>query len=228
MVVPAHNEEGLLVDAVGEMVAGLRSRGPFELIVVENGSTDSTAALAAKMSAEVDGVRHLSLPDADYGKALRSGFLAAKGDYVTIFDVDYFDMDFLDRALALMGGDGAADIVVGTKRGEGAVDGRSRSRRLVTALFSTILRLGFGLKVSDTHGMKLIRREKLVPVAEVCRFGTDLFDTELILRAQRAGLAVTEVPVVVNELRPSRSSILSRIPRTVAGLARLRWALWRG
>jgi hypothetical protein len=98
---------------------------------------------------------------------------------------------------------------------------------MVTLVFSTILRVGFGLTVSDTHGMKVLRCAPLVPLAEVCRFGTDLFDTELILRAERAGLKAGEVPVVVQELRPSRSSIAKRIPRTIANLVRLRIALWQ-
>lgn len=227
VVVPAHNEEDLLVASVTEIAEGMTARGSFELIVVENGSTDATAAVAERLSREVAGVRYLTRPDADYGLALRAGFLAAQGDYVANFDVDYFDLEFLDRALPLMTGPRAFDIVVGTKRGEGAVDRRSWTRRMVTTLFSTTLKVGFGLRVSDTHGMKVLRRESLAGVAEQCRFGTDLFDTELVLRAQRAGLAVGELPVVVNERRPSRSSIAGRIPRTLAGLARLRITLWR-
>ena len=81
--------------------------------------------------------------------------------------------------------------------------------------------------MSDTHGMKAMRREALVPVVEACRLGTDLFDTEMVLRAERAGLATSEIPVTVEELRPSRSPIARRIPRTVAGLVRLRIVLWR-
>jgi hypothetical protein len=72
-----------------------------------------------------------------------------------------------------------------------------------------------------------MRRAAVAPLAEGCRFGQDLFDTELILRAERAGLATAEIPVTVVEKRPARSSILQRIPRTLRGLAKLRVALWR-
>jgi hypothetical protein len=64
-------------------------------------------------------------------------------------------------------------------------------------------------------------------VVEQCRFGTDLFDTEFVLRAERAGLVVVEVPVTVIEQRPSRTSIARRAMRSVTGLLRLRIALWR-
>jgi hypothetical protein len=169
----------------------------------------------------------LSLGAADYGKALRMGFLAAKGEVAAFFDVDYYDLGFLDRAVALIEAPDGPAVVVGSKRGEGALDTRPWPRRMVTLVFSTILRVGFGLSVSDTHGMKVLRCAPLVPLAESCRFGTDLFDTELILRAQRAGMKVVEIPVNVRETRPSRSSIVRRIPRTMAGLLRLRLALWQ-
>ena len=67
-----------------------------------------------------------------------------------------------------------------------------------------------------------------MPLARACHNGTDLFDTELILRAERAGLVTVELPVVVVERRPPRSSIWRRVPRTLVGLLRLRIQLWRG
>jgi glycosyltransferase involved in cell wall biosynthesis len=225
---PAHDEEAYLRAAVRDVAAGLRARGrPFEIVVVENGSTDATAEVARQLIEEVPELRVLTLDRADYGGALREGFLAAQGEMVGIFDVDYYDLDFLDRALQVAcAADGPA-IVVASKRGQGAVDTRAWSRRLVTTVFSTILRVGFGLQVSDTHGMKVLRRAPLVELARMSRFGTDLFDTELVLRAQRAGFAAEEIPVTVEETRPSRTSIVRRIPRTLRGLVRLRLALWR-
>jgi hypothetical protein len=67
----------------------------------------------------------------------------------------------------------------------------------------------------------------VVPLAERCLFGTDLFDTELVLRIERAGLGSGEVPITVEERRPARTPIASRILRSVRGLIRLRVALWR-
>lgn len=228
VVMPAHDEEALLVDSVRDVVEGLRAAGRrFEVLVVENGSSDATPALATRLSEELPEVRALSLPEPDYGRALRRGFLDAHGEIVVNFDVDYYDLGFLDRALAVLAAPNGPVIVVGSKRGAGAVDNRPWSRRLVTAVFTTVLRTGFGLRVSDTHGIKALRRGPLVPLAEACRFGTDLFDTELVLRAQGEGLRAEELPVVVEERRPARSSIARRIPRTVVGLLRLRLTLWR-
>lgn len=222
---PAHNEQGYLEPAVKAVVSGLSGRTEaFEIIVAENGSADGTAAEADQLAAAVPQVRVLKLDGADYGRALREGFLAASGEVVVNFDVDLVDLDFLDRALAMMSSGNAA-IVVGSKRGPGSDDRRGPGRRLVTATFSAVLRHGFGLRISDTHGLKALRREPLLELVRWCRFGQDIFDTELILRAERAGLVVDEIPVTITDGRPPRTPIARRIPRTLSGLVRLRLAL---
>ena len=237
---PAFNEAELLELSVKEVVEGLRGRsdgsdgtdekptGSFEVIVVENGSRDATPELADRLAASTAEVFTLHLDVPDYGAALRAGLLAAEGDIVVNFDVDYYDLAFVTDALERLAAPDHPAIVVGSKRAEGARDERRGFRRLVTAVFSGILHYGFGLGVSDTHGMKAMRREAVEPLARACHNGTDLFDTELILRAERAGLVVVELPVVVVERRPSRSPIWRRVPRTLLGLLRLRLQLWRG
>ncbi|HLH99491.1 MAG TPA: glycosyltransferase family 2 protein [Acidimicrobiales bacterium] len=225
VVAPAHNEEAYLAASVELVVAGLRDRGlRFEVVICENGSTDRTVAVAAELAARLPEVRYVTLPEADYGRALRAGFLAAAGRLVVNFDVDFVDLGFLDRALALE--EAGADVVIGSKRTAGADDERPLPRRLVTGVFSVMLRWGFGLRASDTHGIKLLRKGTLETLVSSIESGRDIFDTELILRAERAGRQVDEVPVHVAEQRPPRTGIVGRIPRTLVGLARLRWRLW--
>lgn len=227
IVMPAHNEEEYLEPAVKEVVAGMGTRRVgFELIVAQNGSTDRTSAEAARLAGAYPAVTVVDMPTPDYGLALREGFLRAAGEIVVNFDVDLVDLDFLDRALDLMA-DPAVAVVVGSKRAAGAQDQRGPARRIVTMTFSQVLRLGFGLRISDTHGLKALRRAPLAPLVELCRFGQDIFDTELIIRAERARLGVTEIPVAVTDTRPPRTPIARRIPRTLAGLARLWVALRR-
>lgn len=232
VVMPAHNEQDLLLRSVETVMTGLgkltddKLTDDWEILICENGSSDATPAIAAELADGSSRVRCHRLPEADYGVALREGFLAAGGELVANFDVDLVDFDFLDRALEVMEMAPATAVVVGTKRGPGADDQRGAGRRLVTAVYSVVLRRGFGLHVSDTHGLKLLRREALAPVVDACRFGGDIFDTELILRAERAGLGVRELPIRVSDQRPPRTSILARIPRSLVGLGRLRGALW--
>jgi glycosyltransferase involved in cell wall biosynthesis len=228
VVMPAHNESGFLDQTLKVLVGALRDRGlAFEVVVVENGSTDSTLADARRFEDDDEAVVVLTRPVADYGEAMRAGLLASRGDVVVVFDVDYFDPGFVDVVLPRLAAPDGPAIIVGSKRAPGTRDARPWPRRAITAGFSTVLRVGFGLSVSDTHGMKGMRRATVEPIAHRCRNGTDLFDTELILRADRAGLEVDEVPVTVEERRPSRTPIARRVARTMLGLVRLRIQLWR-
>jgi glycosyltransferase involved in cell wall biosynthesis len=229
IVMPAYNEASMLEASVQHVVDGMRGFGqPFEVHVVENGSTDGTAAIASRLAAQTSEVSVSSMPAADYGEALRMGLLESSGDIGVVFDVDYYDLGFLKEALELLDGSDAPvgpAIVVGSKRAPGAHDERSRLRRAATSVFSGILRIGFGLTVSDTHGMKVLNLLALRNAIRACQSGEDLFDTELIIRAEHSGLVTAEVPVTVSELRPSRTSIARRVPRTLLGLAKLRWRL---
>jgi glycosyltransferase involved in cell wall biosynthesis len=241
IVIPVHNEAECLGAEVADLVSGLRAEGvDYELILAENGSSDGTAAIAQTLAAGNDRIRVLRVPVADYGAAMKAGMLAGRGDLVVNFDIDFHDVGFMLRAgevLAVGDSTGAASgaagggespgIVVGSKLVRGAEDRRSRARHFVSLGFTTILRLLFDRHMDDTHGMKVLRREVIARFAPRTIMTTDLFDTELIIRARREGVIVRALPVTVEEKRKPRSSIVLRIPRTIRGLLRLRLTLWK-
>ena len=186
------------------------------MLVCENGSTDDTVELATDAGRPLPGGQADLVPDADYGRALRAGFLAATGDVVANFDVDGVDLDFLDAAVVRLEDDATVAAVVGQQAGSRAPMTRARAgRRLVTATFSLVLRRGFGLSVSDTHGMKVLGRRQLAPLVEACRYGTDLFDTEL-LAPGRVGRLHRRRDPRGDRRAPGRPAapIWSRIPRS--------------
>jgi glycosyltransferase involved in cell wall biosynthesis len=225
VIFPAYQEELYLPAAVHDVVEGLRAAGrTFEVIVVENGSRDKTREVADGLAETYHEVRSMSSAEPDYGKALRTGLLAAQYDFVVNFDVDLYDLVFADQAIAKAQAQDLS-VVVGSKRGEGSDDTRPLPRKVVTATFTAILRHGFGLQVSDTHGMKVMRRADVVDFARQCKFGTDLFDTELILRVEGAGLHTGEIGVKIEEKRAARTPIARRIVRSLQGLVRLKMAL---
>jgi len=228
IVVPAYNESEYLATTVGDLHHGLTDRGhDFEIVVVENGSLDGTRDVATELAQRYSTMTTRFLDRADYGAAVRAGILAAGGETIVCFDTDHYDLAFLDAALGALAGGDPPDLVVGSKRASGSIDVRPWPRRLVTTIFAVVLRLGFGLEVSDTHGMKAMRRAAIADLVPRCQFDGDLFDTELVIRAARAQRRVVELPVVVTERRPPRTSVWSRVPRSLVGLVRLRLALRR-
>jgi len=220
VVVPVHNEAAYVTEALDELFgefAGVPA--DVSVIVVENGSTDATAELVEEAMTRHPRLRLLRLPVADYGAAMREGFLHADGDWIVNVDIDYFSGDFLRRVVRHAD---EADLVLASKRAPGAEDRRGLLRKLATWTFNKLLRYVLHSGVTDTHGMKAVRREVAEAIVPQVRSTQDLFDTELVLRAERAGYRILEVPAVVEELRPAKSSLLKRVPRTLAGIWRLR------
>jgi len=223
VVVPIYNEADYLPQLLPKLVAATDGvPAEVNVLVVENGSTDGSGPMVDSMARTEPRLGLLQLPEANYGAAVRRGFESATGDWVVVFDIDYFSGEFLAAALAQRE---RADIVIASKRAPGSQDRRSAMRRLATWSFNTLLRLLVGLEVSDTHGMKAVRRKVLEAVLDDVVSADDLFDTELVLRAGRAGFRIVELPVVVEEERESRSRLWSRVPRTLAGIWRLRRSL---
>jgi hypothetical protein len=117
--------------------------------------------------------------------------------------------------------------VIASKRDPESEDRRSVLRRTATGVFNLLLRTMFGSSVSDTHGMKAFRAGLVTDVVPDVVSRQDLFDTELVIRAERKGYRIAEVPVIVEEMRPARS-LLKRVPRTLKGLWRIRRNLAAG
>lgn len=225
IVVPIHNEAAYLADALPRLLAELDDV-PAEttVILAENGSVDGTAGIALDLAARNDRIEVIRIPEANYGAAMRAGFRAASTEWVANFDIDYFSGAFLADGLASAD---RADIVLASKRDPASDDRRSSLRRLGTFVFNRLLRWLFGSRVSDTHGMKLVRRTVIESVVPFVNSTLDLFDTELVIRAERDGYRIIELPVTVIEERPARSGLLRRVPRTIVGLLRIRLRLWR-
>lgn len=221
IVIPVYNEEAILRAAVVDLVDRLSaSPWSYELVLAENGSTDRTVEVAAELGERFDQLvwRHTNEPN--YGEALREGILHARGDVVICDEIDLCDTDFYERAIALLQ-DPSVDFVIGSKVMEGAVDERPLVRRLGTFVINGMLRATLGFKGTDTHGLKAFRRELVQPIADGCIVDRDLFASELVIRAERAGLGLQEIPVRVLEKRPPTVGLARRVPNVLKNLAKL-------
>lgn len=221
IVIPVYNEEAILRAAVVDLVDRLSAfPWSYELVLAENGSTDRTVEVAAELGARFDQLVCRRTEEPNYGKALREGILHARGDIVLCDEIDLCDTDFYERALAALQ-DPSVDFVVGSKVMEGALDERPLFRRLGTIVINRVLRATLGLKGSDTHGLKAFRREPVQPIARACLVDRDLFASELVIRAERAGLGMREIPVRVLEKRPPTIGLVRRLPNVLKSLVKL-------
>lgn len=226
IVIPVYNEATFIGDAIDRLVDELSDvPANLRILLVENGSDDGTAEIIKKAMQRYSGIYLMQLEEANYGAAMRAGFetYAADGEWaewVVNFDIDYFSGDFLTKALVKQRATNA-DIVLATKRGEGARDHRGGFRVAATWTFNTMLRLLLGSNVSDTHGMKLVRQSVVREIGPCVMSTTDLYDTELVIRSEKAGHTVVEIGVEVREVREARSGLLKRVPRTLKGV----WAI---
>lgn len=221
IVIPVYNEEAILRAAVVDLLDRLaEAPWSYELILAENGSTDQTASVAFSLGRRFPQIVCQHTDEANYGKALREGILNARGDLVICDEIDLCDTDFYERALAVLG-EPSVDFVVGSKVMRGALDQRPLARRLGTKAINGLLRWTLGFEGTDTHGLKAFRREPVQPIASACLIEGDLFASELVIRAERAGLGVREIPVRVLEKRPPSVGLLRRVPKVLKGLVRL-------
>jgi len=225
VVVPIYNEEEILLDSCHKILKICKKMDmDFEIIFSENGSTDKTLTLINEFSSEKSECKVISNQVANYGIALRNGFQEARNDMIISFDIDYFSEEFLLDSLSL---EKKYSAITASKRLSESQDGRKFVRRIATNFFVLILKILFQTSMSDTHGMKGIRRSSCEEEIQNVVSTQDLFDTELLLRIERSGGYIHEVPAMINEIRPSVSLIYSRIPRTIYSLIKLRIQLFK-
>jgi glycosyltransferase involved in cell wall biosynthesis len=227
-VIPVYNEEGILREAVTELLAGLDTvrtalHAPelsFEIVIAENGSSDRTVELAEHLAAEHPQVRTFSLGEPNYGKALRRGILEAAGTWVICEEIDLCDLDFHRRALEHLRHDDC-DMVVGSKAMKGASDHRPLMRRAATRVLNGMLRVALDFRGTDTHGLKAFKRTTLIPIVRECVIDRDLFASELVIRAGRSDIRVLEIPIRLDEKRPPAINLVKRVPNVLRGMAKL-------
>jgi glycosyltransferase involved in cell wall biosynthesis len=230
IVIPIYNEQAILHAAVVDLRERLKPMGwSYEIILAENGSKDRTIQigheLAAKYPNPADGqVKIISLGEPNYGKALKQGILLARGNLVLCDEIDLCDTEFHQRAIDILE-TGAADLVIGSKLAKGAADERPLIRHAASMAYSTLLKVMLGFRGTDTHGLKAFRRQALLDVVRACLVEKDVFASEFVIRADRAGIVIKEVPVHIIEKRPPSINLFKRVPNVMKSLAKLTWSI---
>lgn len=230
VVIPAYNEARRLPRYLYEVLTYFDGRDEsYEALVVDDGSSDDTAARVREMAAEHDGIALLSLPaNRGKGAAVAAGMRRARGALRLMTDADgatpIVEIKRLEAAVQ-----GGADLAVGSRAlPDPSVVVRARTHRRLSGRVFTALTRALGVRqVVDTQcGFKLFRgpvADDLFGALRTDGFG---FDVELVLRAERAGYRIVEVPVNWADQPGSKVGVLKDGPRMIAQIvaARLRLA----
>ena len=230
LIIPAYNEAqriGPTLRRAHQFLAARPAR--FEILVVDDGSTDGTVALVTALAAELPGLRVLRSPaNRGKGHAVRQGMLAATGRVRLFADADgstpIDELDALLRALAA-----GADIAIGSRYLAASRVTRPQPwfrrvwSRLVNRLVQRLLLPG----VADTHcGFKAFTAAAATRTFAACTVDGWSFDLEVLARARAHGYHIREVPVRWENDERSKAHI-GQLPREFRHVYRLRRQLRR-
>jgi len=199
VVMPLHNEGAQIASNVGQTLAVLRMLGTFEMILVNDGSSDNSGEEIAQLSENFPGeIISMHLPRSGKGEALRRGAQAARGEFVVFIDAD---LDLPPEQILFFVAIQRvkkADAVIGSKMHPDSTVDYPFIRRVYSLGYFCLVKLLFGLPVRDTQtGLKLVRRDMLLAALEKTESRGFTLDLELLVRLVQLGAVMVEAPVVV-------------------------------
>lgn len=221
VIIPIFNEEEILEKQLARLIGEIDKILPksvYELILVENGSTDETHEIARKLARQNSHIRTFHLENPSYGQAFKEGIKKARYEVIVQFDIDFWDIDFLEQSLLLIE---RYDIVIGSKNLGISKDNRPIARKLISKFVEQIIRVYFRVPFSDTHGLKAMRRSLILSLINKVRSRNLFFDSELLIISYRLNYSFVELPVRLKEIRRTRFSYLILVLDTVKEFSQL-------
>jgi glycosyltransferase involved in cell wall biosynthesis len=225
VVVPVYNEGDRLEEGLRHISHYLERTFPdHEIIVVDDGSTDSSAEVMDRVAAHLPRLRTVHyLPNQGKGMAVQRGMQRAVGDWIAIVDADLeLPIEMLEGFFRVQR-DSGAHVITGSKRHPESRVEYPRVRWFLSRAYGRLIRFLFDLPVSDTQvGFKLLYRpavQAIFPHLFVKRFA---FDVELLVLLNEAGARFAEAPVELHFGREGggriRVSTVLNMARETAGI----------
>lgn len=204
VIIPAYNEGAVIKNNLLETMRTFDDFGcDYEIILIDDGSTDNTLSEALKVAETNPRVKvKRNLENYGKGRALKKSIRYASGDYIVFLDADLdlhpgqvntlFDIMRLDEA----------DVVIGSKLHPNSQVEYPASRKFISFIYYLIIKILFGLPIHDTQtGLKLFKAEvlkKILPKIIVKKFALDL---EILANAHHFGYRIAEAPIVLTQRR---------------------------
>ena len=231
IIIPAYNEENRLPETLRQVAAYLhQSRLDSEVIVVDDGSGDHTAAVAESFRGAIPSLRVVpNGVNRGKGFSVRHGMLEARGRIVLFTDADLSaPIEEADKLLAALG---THDVAIGSRALDRSLITvhQSRFRELAGVLFNKLVRLCLRLPFVDTQcGFKAFRREPCRILFEQQRIERYGFDPELLYLARRHGLRSVEIPVRWAHSPATKVSMFRDSLQMFLDILIIRWNALRG
>ncbi len=197
IIIPAYNEERRLPDTLAQVAAYLEAQTyTYEVVVVENGSSDRTFAVAEEFAAEHEGFRVIREMQNGKGRAVRSGMLAAGGQYRFMCDAD-LSMPITELGHFLPPEIAAPQVVIASREADGAVRYDEPEYRHIGGRFvNDIIRYLVLPGLCDTQcGFKLFRGDIAEDIFSKQTLTGWSFDVEILFIAQQHGYEIIELPI---------------------------------
>jgi dolichyl-phosphate beta-glucosyltransferase len=230
IVVPAYNEERRLPQTLPRIVEFLKAQDyPGEVIVVDDGSGDTTASVVEGIAAGAPMVKLIRNEHRGKGYAVKTGVMAAQGDHIFLCDAD-LSMPIEEVANFLPPALEEYDVAIGSREVEGARRyDEPGLRHLMGRVFNTLVRLLAVRGFQDTQaGFKCFAREaarEVFPYQTMDGWG---FDVEILFIAQKRGYRIVEVPINWYYMTNSRVSPVGDSIRMFREILQVRMNDWRG
>lgn len=219
IIIPAYNEAARLPAFLAHVQAWAKNDGrDIEIVVVDDGSSDDTASLAAQAGARVISLERNS----GKGAAVRRGMLEATGRWRLFADADgatqMTELAALEQAVAK-----GAEIAIASREGKGTVVQASALRRFLGRWFNRAVRMGAVKGIRDTQcGFKLFATERSVGLFRAAKEDGFAFDVEVLYLAQKQGIPIAEVPVNWTEIPGSKVRLARDGWRMLKAVRRIR------
>jgi uncharacterized membrane protein YbhN (UPF0104 family) len=230
VVLPAYNEAETIEHTVSvtlDALADFLPPGSFEVIVAEDGCDDATPKIADRLAAEDGRVRHVHGDERlGRGGALERAFRASEGDVLVYFDTDLAtEMAYLEELVESVRTAGY-DVATGSRRVPGETQAREPERGVASTGYNTLVRLVLRSPLYDHQcGFKAFDRDALFALLDDVQDDHWFWDTEVLVRARRAGYDVREFPVEWAPKGDTTVDLVRDVFGMGSGVVRLWWQL---